>query len=169
MSEEIFVRFARKPYRFDEVISAARNTDDLGSRVVIAETIELAADEYDAFTHAPLRDRAWLAGKGGYLNLKRQVVEVTAPERQTLYVDPSGSAYGRYVGLRVPTPSCRYPEVRIYLSGRDGNSFAILGRCQREARRAYLPEDEIKAFMAEARSGDYDHMLQTCMRWFDCV
>ncbi|MDD3183650.1 MAG: hypothetical protein PHD48_12740 [Alphaproteobacteria bacterium] len=169
MTEEIFVRFARKPYRFDEVISAARDTDDLGSRVVISETIELTTDEYDAFANAPLRDRAWLAGKGGYFDLKRQVVEVTAPERQTLYVDPSGSSYGRYVGLRVPTPSCRYPEVRVYLSGRDGNAFSILGRCQRAARKAYLPDNAIKDFISEAKNGDYNHLLATCMRWFDCV
>lgn len=169
MSEEIFVRFARKPYRFDEVEAAARDTDDPGSRVMIAETKELSAAEYDAFTNSLLKDREWLSGKGGYLNNTRQAIEVTAPDRQTLYVDPSGSSYGRYVGLRVSAPSCRYPEVRVYLSGRDGNAFAILGQCQRAARKAYLPDDEIKAFMAEAKSGDYDNLLATCMRWFDCV
>ena len=169
MSEELFVRFARKPFSFDEVEAAARDTDDLGSRVSIVETKELSAEEYDDFIAAPLRDREWLAGKGGYLNKKRQVIAVTAQERQTLYVDPSGSSYGRYVGLRVPTPSCRYPEVQVRLSGRDGNAFAILGHCQRAARKAYLPEDEIKAFVGEAKSGDYNHLLTTCMRWFDCV
>ena len=29
----------------------------------------------------------------------RHVVEVKAENRKTLYVDPSGSAYGRYVGI----------------------------------------------------------------------
>jgi len=169
MSEELFVRFARKPYRFDEVEAAARDTDDLGSRVVIAETKALSAEEYDAFTSTMLKDREWLVGKGGYHNNKRQVIEVTAPDRKTLYVDPSGSSYGRYVGLRVPTPSCRYPEVRVYLTGKDGNAFAILGHCQRAARKAYLPDEEIKAFMTEAKNGDYNHLLLTCMRWFDCV
>jgi hypothetical protein len=169
MSEEIFVRFARKPYRFDEVIAAARDSDDPCSRVRVVETKALSIEEYDAFIKSMLQNHAWLTGKGGYLNCKRQVVEVTAPERQTLYVDPSGSSYGRYVGLRVPTTNCRYPEVRIYLSGQDGNAFSILGRCKREARKAFLPEDEIEAFMAEAKGGDYNHLLQTCMSWFDCV
>ena len=31
----------------------------------------------------------------------RHVVEVKAENRKTLYVDPSGSAYGRYVGIAV--------------------------------------------------------------------
>ena len=63
----------------------------------------------------------------------------------------------------------KYPQIRVKLVGEDGNAFAILGHCQRAARKAYLPEDEIKAFIAEAKSGDYNHLLTTCMRWFDCV
>jgi len=30
-----------------------------------------------------------------------------------------------------------------------------------------VPQDEIDAFFAEATSGDYDHLLQTTMRWVD--
>jgi len=30
-----------------------------------------------------------------------------------------------------------------------------------------LPQSEINAFMADAMSGDYDHLLATCMRWFE--
>ncbi|MDP1525267.1 MAG: hypothetical protein Q8M20_05620, partial [Rhodocyclaceae bacterium] len=57
----------------------------------------------------------------------RQVVEVSAPGRTTLYVDPSGGSYGRYVGVEIesPTPNNdqasairwlldnRRPEIRI--------------------------------------------------------
>lgn len=60
----------------------------------------------------------------------------------------------------------RYPHVRVRLLGQDGNAFMILGLCQRAARKAGLPAEEISAFMAEAQSGDYDHLLQTCMDWF---
>ncbi|GHU15393.1 hypothetical protein AGMMS50225_28610 [Betaproteobacteria bacterium] len=55
-------------------------------------------------TNLPLQlaDRDWLAGRGGYLKDDgRSVVEVSAPNRTTLFVDPSGSNYGRYVGIRV--------------------------------------------------------------------
>jgi hypothetical protein len=34
-------------------------------------------------------------------------------------------------------------------------------------RDAGLPEAEIDAFMQEATSGDYNHLLQTAMRWFE--
>jgi hypothetical protein len=34
-------------------------------------------------------------------------------------------------------------------------------------RCARLPQAEIDAFMLEATSGDYDQLLQACMRWFE--
>lgn len=169
MSEEIFVRFARKPYRFDEVEAAARDTDDPGSRVIIAETKELSAPEYDVFTNSMLKDREWLSGKGGYLNNKRQAIEITAPDRQTLYVDPSGSSYGRYVGMRVDPPICRYPEVRVYLLDRKGSKMSIIGQAQRAAIKEGVPKEDIKAFIAEATGGDREQLLAACKRWFHCV
>ena len=59
----------------------------------------------------------------------------------------------------------RYPEVQVQLSGEDGNAFAILGRTAAALRAAGVPSEEIDAFFAEATSGDYDHLLQTAMRW----
>ena len=61
----------------------------------------------------------------------------------------------------------RYPDVHVQLTGLDGNAYSILGRCSREARRAGVDDAEVKGFIHEATSGDYDHLLQTCMRWFD--
>ena len=29
-----------------------------------------------------------------------------------------------------------------------------------------VPSEEIQVFYAEATSGDHDHLLRTCMRWF---
>lgn len=55
----------------------------------------------------------------------------------------------------------------VQLTGQDGNAFAILGRCQRAARREDVPADEIEAFMADATSRDYDYLLQTVMRFFE--
>jgi hypothetical protein len=69
----------------------------------------------------------------------------------------------------MPAAAIRYPHVVVQLVGEDGNAFAILGRCQRAARRAGLTEAEIAKFLQEAMTGgDYDHLLQTCIRWFDC-
>lgn len=61
----------------------------------------------------------------------------------------------------------KYPDIRVKLVGEDGNAFAILGRVQRALRKAKLPAEEVTAFFTEATSGDYDHLLRTCMKWVD--
>jgi hypothetical protein len=62
----------------------------------------------------------------------------------------------------------RYPAICVQLTGQDGNAFAILGRTTGALRRAGLPQEEIDDYFAEATSGDYDHLLQTTMRWIQC-
>ena len=61
----------------------------------------------------------------------------------------------------------KHPDITVTLTGQDGNAFAVLGQCREAARDAGLSEGEIAAFMAEAIAGDYDHLLQTAMRWFE--
>jgi hypothetical protein len=61
----------------------------------------------------------------------------------------------------------RYPDVVVELVGADGNAFAILGAVQRALRKAGAPAEDVSAFMAEATGGDYDHLLETTMRWVD--
>lgn len=63
--------------------------------------------------------------------------------------------------------SPKYPDITVELAGHDGNAFAILGRCRQAAQQANMPDDAIAIFMAEAMAGDYDHLLQTAMLWFD--
>jgi hypothetical protein len=61
----------------------------------------------------------------------------------------------------------KYPDIVVPLTGHDGNAYAILGRVLQAMRRAEIPEDARQAFQREATSGDYDHLLQTIMRWVD--
>lgn len=61
----------------------------------------------------------------------------------------------------------KHPDIIVVLTGQDGNAFAILGRCRAAARDAGLSDEDIAAFMDEAMAGDYDHLLQTAMRWFE--
>ena len=61
----------------------------------------------------------------------------------------------------------KYPNVTVTLVGEDGNAFAILGAVSRALKKADVPKPEINQFMDEAESGDYDHLLQTCMKWVD--
>jgi hypothetical protein len=61
----------------------------------------------------------------------------------------------------------KYPEVAVQLTGNDGNAFAVMGACRKAARRAKVSAEEIEVFTKECMSGDYDHLLQTCIQWFD--
>ena len=106
MTTTIRARFTRKPCSLDEVL---HNTDPSPPPEIIAIEFrkELTTADYDVFANTLLEDRDWLTGRGGHSNGKRSVVEVSAPGRTTLYVDPSGGSYGRYVGVAIesPTPS----------------------------------------------------------------
>jgi len=57
----------------------------------------------------------------------------------------------------------KFPHVEVELVGQDGNAFAILGNVQRAMRQADIDKADIDKMMAEAMSGDYNHLLQTVM------
>ncbi len=59
----------------------------------------------------------------------------------------------------------KYPEITVQLTGEDGNAFFIIGAMRRALRENGVPPVEINQFMQEAKSGDYNDLLQTCMRW----
>lgn len=58
-----------------------------------------------------------------------------------------------------------YPQVSVKLTGKDGNSFAILGEIKKAMRKASIEDEEIDKFYAEAMEDDYDHLLRTCMKY----
>jgi len=55
-------------------------------------------------------------------------------------------------------------DITVELVGYDGNAFAILGRVSRALRKGGHKE-LAEEFMKEATSRDYDHLLQTCMKY----
>ena len=59
----------------------------------------------------------------------------------------------------------KYPDITVRLVGEDGNAFAILGRVTRALKQAGISHEERDEYWDEATSGDYDHLLQTTMRW----
>ncbi|NLS76758.1 MAG: hypothetical protein GXY76_05795 [Chloroflexi bacterium] len=61
----------------------------------------------------------------------------------------------------------KFPQIKVKLVGEDGNAFAILGRVSKALRRGGIEKTEIDAFLQEAMSGDYDHLLWTVMEWVD--
>ena len=56
---------------------------------------------------------------------------------------------------------------RVKLLGKDGNAFAVISFCEEAARKAKWSKEQIDAFMKEAMSGDYNHLLATAMNYFD--
>lgn len=57
-----------------------------------------------------------------------------------------------------------FPQIKVNLVGRDGNAFAILGSVRSAMKNGGCTQEQIDTFMTEAMSGDYDHLLQTCMK-----
>ena len=57
--------------------------------------------------------------------------------------------------------------IKVKLIGTDGNAFAILGRVKDALRRGGQSKEFIDAFLKEATSGDYDHLLCACMEVVD--
>ena len=57
----------------------------------------MTPEEFDGFSMNLYKSRDWLKGKGGYFMQGRLCVEIQAPGRPLLYVDPSGSDYCRYI------------------------------------------------------------------------
>ena len=91
--EELSVRlpFARKPMDLQDMCAS-------GDYIVyVTETRTLSPEEFDEFAADLLASRDWLAGKGGFVGQGRLCVEVHAPGRPYLYVDPSGSDFARYI------------------------------------------------------------------------
>jgi hypothetical protein len=61
----------------------------------------------------------------------------------------------------------KYPHVKVRLTGRDGNAFAVLSAVRAGMRRALIDERECDAFFKEATAGDHDYLLATAMRWVE--
>jgi hypothetical protein len=68
---------------------------------------------------------------------------------------------------KTPKTGPLFPQVRVRLTGTDGNAFFILGRVSKAAERAGVSQADVDQFMNEAMSGDYDHLLATCVKYFD--
>lgn len=57
-------------------------------------------------------------------------------------------------------------NIRVKLVGRDGNAWVIIGKVQGALMRADHKK-LAKEFQKEAMSGDYDHLLRTCMKYVE--
>lgn len=64
-------------------------------------------------------------------------------------------------------------KIHLALLGENGNAFNLLGLFRGRAKEEGWTKKEIEEVIAEARSGDYDHLLstlqsRTCSDGFEC-
>lgn len=59
-----------------------------------------------------------------------------------------------------------FSQVHVKLTGEDGNGFMIVARVRAAMRKAGL-QAEAERYVAEATSGNYDHLLQTTMKYVE--
>ena len=91
--EELSLRlpFYRKPADRGDLVGSGQR------KVYITETKVLTPAEFDIFARSFLVSHDWLSGKGGSTSDGYLCVEVTAPGRPILYVNPEGTDYARHV------------------------------------------------------------------------
>ncbi|MGV1045150.1 hypothetical protein [Limnohabitans sp.] len=91
--EELSIRlpFGRKPADITDIAACGDYT------VYVSDTRKMTPEEFDGFAMNLYKSRDWLKGKGGYIGNGRLCVEVHAPGRPYLFIDPSGGDYARYV------------------------------------------------------------------------
>jgi len=65
--------------------------------------------------------------------------------------------------------SPKYNHIQVELSGFDGNAFAILAKVSMALQENNIPEKVRKKFFEQAISGDYNHLLRTCMSYVEVI
>lgn len=56
-------------------------------------------------------------------------------------------------------------DVEVQLSDMDGNAGSIMGRVTDALKKAGAPNKEVNQFRLECMSGNYEELIQTCMKW----
>jgi hypothetical protein len=63
----------------------------------------------------------------------------------------------------------KFPNIEVDLSNSNGNAVAIMGRTAKALRRGGATPEEVADYRSDAKSGDYDHVIQVTMAWVDAV
>ena len=56
-------------------------------------------------------------------------------------------------------------EIKVQLSGNDGNAFAIMGSVKSALKKAGASKEEIDQYLSESMAGDYDNLLRVATDW----
>lgn len=58
----------------------------------------------------------------------------------------------------------KFPDIHVVLTGLDGNAMSIMAAVTKGLKLTGH-RDQVVDFMNEAMSGDYNHVIQTAMKW----
>lgn len=61
----------------------------------------------------------------------------------------------------------KYPNIKVKLSGTDGNAFALIGKVKQALIKGKVQQEQVNEFVTEAMSGNYNNLLVTCMKWVE--
>jgi len=62
------------------------------------------------------------------------------------------------------TSTAKY-DIKVQLTGRDGNAYAIMSAVSKALRQAGVSEEEINQYQDESMSGDYNNLLRVAAQW----
>lgn len=58
-------------------------------------------------------------------------------------------------------------NIKVQLSGNDGNAYAIMASIRSALKRSGVNEAEINLYTQESMSGDYDNLLRVANEWVE--
>ena len=67
--------------------------------------------------------------------------------------------------VKIAASAADYSHVVVNLHGVNGNAIVVAGTVRKALKKAGAPPEVCQVFWDEALSGDYDHVIQTCMDW----
>ena len=99
VGQKLNISLARKPYNMKDVDEDIRLGNANRVKAIVDKSYKLSASEYDKFVYNFMVHTTYLNGEGGVdSDGTVHVIEITAPGKKTIYVDPEGYDYARYVG-----------------------------------------------------------------------
>ncbi len=63
----------------------------------------------------------------------------------------------------------KYPNIKVRLTGTDGNAFAVIGTVRSALKKAGVAKEEIDKFSGLCMQGDYDDLVRTCCEWVEVL
>lgn len=61
----------------------------------------------------------------------------------------------------------KYPQIKVKLTGEDGNAFMILGKVAKAMRAAGLTEAQVKEYLDAATSDSYYQLMATTINYVE--